>query len=985
MSFSRRRAWFPGLVPAALAIALLPAPARAQTSELVLEEIIVTARKREENLQEVPLSISVTTAAQIQERGIRNVQDLVQSDPSIFFDDGFAPGDVRIVIRGLSPTRGRPNVATLIDGIDISSEAVGIAGGSLLATPRLLDIEQVEIVKGPQSALFGRSAFGGAINYLTKDPAEEFEGSVNVDLNDGEQYSGTASVSFPLGETLGVRLNGLWYDEKGFYRNSITGNSVGGAEGLGAALTLKWEPSDSVSLKFRAEYTDDEFTLPAQAFIPFNGTATLPASASSCVGGIARDPTCTPTPFPSVNNSIAALEAAATAVGLPGTFNDTQITSFRGRVPDASDLAVTFTPNYAASTDGGLTGPDYAGSDRNVTRLSLVANWDVAFGRFSSLTGYTDANLSSDFDSDKFAIPGSQLGSDNSTVENRLLTYGTTEQFSQELRFTSDFDSPFNFVAGAQYWEEKVEQFDSNSNVIANGILCIPAGPMIACFPSGTRVGPFMDDVAAARGRNLTERDVEHLSAYLQLSWDISDQWGVSVEGRYVDEDNRVAGDDPIEISFPMGAMGETYYADAPNSGNSIVVLCGSTGPCGPLPPFFPGGVPRNPVRGFFPVGAGVVNNPALAFAPCPPSTPPTNSCIPPGTVLTNPGYIRNEFTRNDSYFTPRATVTWKPNDGSLIYASYAEGEKPGGFSTLFGGTGLIDRDTYEFEPEQLKEYELGAKFRISDRWIFNAAVFREDFSDKQVNVQIQFPGASSVVTRIDNAASAKIDGFELETLYRATEYLTLQAAFTYLDGEYDDYRVTSNGISEVARVGNCVNGYVDPGGFQPLAPGALPPVNPSAPIPGTRFSLTCQIDRSGNVIEDTPKYAFSGTATYRRPLGSTGLSWSAGVDVRYTDERFLEDDNAVVLDAYWLSNLRLGIEGERWSAIAYVDNIMDDDTVRSAGGGPAIPAGTWRFGQVLPSATTSFAIVAAPKLPTAYFANLPDPRVYGLRFGVRF
>jgi outer membrane receptor protein involved in Fe transport len=953
---------------AALTAALLPLDVRAQGPDADaapsagLEEIIVTARKREENLQEVPLSISVTTSRDIEQLGIKDVEDLIQQDPSVYFDTGFSPGDVRIVIRGLSPTRGRPNVATLVDGIDISSEAVGIAGGSLLATPRLLDIQQVEVVKGPQSALFGRSAFGGAINYVTKDPADEFEARVNVDGNDGEQYEGIASVSFPLGETFGVRLNGLWWDEKGFYKNTITGGDVGGGEGLGGALTLKWQPTENFSAKLRAEYTDDEFDVPAQAFLPYNTVARVPAAASACApGGFVNDPSCPATPGPSRINGIRALEAAATAAGARGTWDGMSIISFQGTVPNADQLRVTFTPDYTKSQDGGITGPDYAGSDREVARASLVFSWDVPWGRFTSLTGITDADVSSEFDTDKFAIPGSQLGNDLSTVENRLVTWNETKQRSQEVRFTSDFDAPVNFVTGLQYWEEKVDQWDANTNVLAQGVLCVPAGPVVQCIPSSARIGPFMDDVAARRVANLTERDAEHKSAYLQLTWDIADEWGLSLEGRYVDEDNRLAGDDPVEVAFASPGMGVVYYADTPNSGASIVTLCGNIGPCSPLPPFFPGSLPRNPVHGFAPVGSGVVFNPALTVAPCPPFTPPTNSCIPPGTVLTNTGFIRRDFERNDTFFVPRGTVQWKPRDGILLYATYAEGEKPGGFSTLIGGTGLIDRETFEFKPERLEEYELGWKWRVTNNWILNGAFFREDFTDKQVSIQVAFPGSPFVVTRIDNAASAKIDGFEIDSVWRATEHLTIDTAFTYLDGEYENYRLRSNGGAEIARVGNCTPTTFDNG------------------------TPACFIDRSGNSIEDTPKYAFRGTATYRRPLGGTGLNWSMAADLNYTDQRFLEDDNVVVLDAYWLANFRLGLEGEKWSAIFYVNNVADDDTVKSASGGPGIPASIFALGSVPAAVAPPGAPFVSVKLPTTYFANLPDPRVFGLRVGFRF
>ncbi|MEY2625140.1 MAG: hypothetical protein RL412_915, partial [Pseudomonadota bacterium] len=115
----------------AAAQAQAPAPDEA----VALEEIVVTARKREENLLVVPLSITAVTAAQLERQGVKDVTGLIDRDPSLSFDTGLVPYDTRIVIRGLSPTRGRPNVATLVDGVDVSSESIGVAGGSLLISP----------------------------------------------------------------------------------------------------------------------------------------------------------------------------------------------------------------------------------------------------------------------------------------------------------------------------------------------------------------------------------------------------------------------------------------------------------------------------------------------------------------------------------------------------------------------------------------------------------------------------------------------------------------------------------------------------------------------------------------------------------------------------------------------------------------------------------------------------------------------------------
>ncbi len=105
-----------------------------------LEEITVTARKTTESLQEVPLAITALSGDDIERLNLQDLADITQQDTSVQFDEGFTPDDTRITIRGLSPTRGRPNAATLVDGIDLTSEAVSNAGGSTLINPRLIDV-----------------------------------------------------------------------------------------------------------------------------------------------------------------------------------------------------------------------------------------------------------------------------------------------------------------------------------------------------------------------------------------------------------------------------------------------------------------------------------------------------------------------------------------------------------------------------------------------------------------------------------------------------------------------------------------------------------------------------------------------------------------------------------------------------------------------------------------------------------------------------
>ena len=155
-----------------------------------LEELVVTARKKEENLQHVSLAITAIGSETIVRQGVTNLQDVASFDPSFVFLEAGAQKSTRIIVRGLSPTRGRSNVAMLIDGIDVSSEAIGTSGASLLTSQHLLaDVQRIEMVKGPQSALYGRSAFNGAILFVTKDAPEEFEGQVSAQIAEYGEYN----------------------------------------------------------------------------------------------------------------------------------------------------------------------------------------------------------------------------------------------------------------------------------------------------------------------------------------------------------------------------------------------------------------------------------------------------------------------------------------------------------------------------------------------------------------------------------------------------------------------------------------------------------------------------------------------------------------------------------------------------------------------------------------------------------------------------
>jgi len=203
-----------------------------------IDEIRVSARKREENLQDVPIAVEAFTIEEIERLNINSLDDITNRSASLVLDQGFSPQDTRITIRGLAPIQGRQNAAVLQDGIDISSQAIVTNGGSLLINPRLFDIERVEVVKGPQNALYGRSAFAGAINYVTRKPSEDLRITAGTDIGNNGQVEFRGGVSGPLlGNTLlghrshfGVEPRHLVQIEKGKYLEKAHRIGVGGVQ-----------------------------------------------------------------------------------------------------------------------------------------------------------------------------------------------------------------------------------------------------------------------------------------------------------------------------------------------------------------------------------------------------------------------------------------------------------------------------------------------------------------------------------------------------------------------------------------------------------------------------------------------------------------------------------------------------------------------------------------------------------------------------------
>jgi len=1019
----------------------------------VIEEITVTARKKSENLQDVPISVNVITSQMMDRMGIKDLRDVVKMDSSLIFDKGFAPADIRVVVRGIDNGRGRPVVATIIDGADISSEALSTAGASMLISPRLIDIERIEIVKGPQVALYGRTAFAGAIQYVTKGATEEPELSATIDVAEGGFQETRFSYSGPVTDTLGIRVNALDWSMDGFHTNTVTGEKIGGGDGQSASILFDWNPTEKLSIRTRIDHVNDANEPPAQAFVPYNTLRAVPETASWCNGGWIHDASCNgyaqalehvmawgqqdalytdysfepgwklgcggPPYIPSVAapdplwNSCGGVNtpgfaSSGTQINLEsgtlygGRFDDMEHWAVTGGLPDGDSLAVTQDINYAHP--GYNKGKDMFGSTKKGERMQINLEYDLGIGTFSSITHMANMDVAQQYDIDKQSL---------SYFNQEWNVWGGTKLFSQEFRLQTENDGPFNMAVGALYWHEDTIQSSNGMSIRGFGDRCkvivtrdantgnileisdFSHGPFTWDGPCGhtdTSIVEFQDESLANRIPDDTIRDTAHASLYSVIDYEFTERLTMTMEVRWVDERERLTASSSQGLADGMPAQ----------SGASSVSLCGSHLRCDATGGFVP--LEWTPYSGRYPMLSVpvVIGDYSLAFNGQTGQFAP-NAWVTANVTAANPSGFgpttRQEpltFTVSDNYVTPKIVLRYALSDDIMVYGSWTESKKPGGFSTIGTGAFGFDPngdgkpDEVKFSPEVMEVFELGWKSVLMNGQLrVNGAVFFEDYTDKHTNVQKVIAGTLGSVTA--NADGGEALGFEIDVAYAMTDNLTLSGGYTYLDTEYTDFVSYSRSAGEIARDGTCVRVEDYLGS-------------------GDQF---CMIDRSGNQFERAPKSAAVISLSYEDQLRDTGATFFVELNSRFQDKRFIDNTNDAYVKDYWRFDLNAGITKGAWDAVFYVRNLLDDDTVLSASTGPDIGNSDFRFGMVMtfvqhevrpypggpvvatysmPDVTGQYgssdglvSIVPAPVIRNMWFANMPDPRQIGMRVSYSF
>ena len=521
----------------AIAIGLATSAGAQDAGDKSPDEIIVTARKKAESLQSVPLAIKAFTEEAIEREGIREIEDIARKTPGLTFDIGGFPNDTRPALRGMQAERGRPSVAVLLDGQDLTGENLSIAGGTASLNGALFDIERIEVVKGPQSTLYGRNAFAGAINYVSNDPKAELEGKFGGEVGNGGLTVLQGMVNVPLGSMVGLRLTASRRETDGFYTNPVNGGKLGAErnDNVGAAVLI--QASDDLKVIARYRHSKDTSSDSPTAFIAANTRLTAPGSFYSVAPGA---PSTIPCPA-----TITALTPAQQA-------NCTRGTVVGPITAGESNIQMGNNP---------ITGKPPFGMRMNQNLGSLDVTWVQEWGTLSYRLGILDnaSDIEQDGDFTNFAgPPGAVL----SLSVLQSLHYENSHT-DHEVRYQKDWKT-VSAMLGAQKFTEDSSLINSAQFWLRNPASTLAGPPfLLATAPLAVATFPVVNS-----------RDTHYTGLFGGISWQATDQFKVSAEARYNRDkiDYTMPGFRRQDVSLsrltpaclPQFANGATFSATAP-------------------------------------------------------------------------------------------------------------------------------------------------------------------------------------------------------------------------------------------------------------------------------------------------------------------------------------------------------------------------------------------------------------------------------------
>jgi iron complex outermembrane receptor protein len=458
-------------VSASAAVGVIPS-VMAQSTGAMLEEVVVTSRRYEENLQDAPVAVNAMSADFLQEQGIDTVTEVLLNSPGASFTQ-FNKMQAEYGMRGVSSqtegASGDSSVSTIIDNVVVSKD--------FMKNPAFFDMERVEVLRGPQGTAFGRNASSGLVHLVTAKPSDDFGGGLTMDMGSHGLFGVEAFVTGAISDTTAGRLAINVDSHDGYTTDTRTGDDLGGEENFSIRGSLLMNPSDTIQVYLKAEINEDDDDTPAirkgrDCSIPFQDKG-----AGSVVGA----------PQPGWVDV--------------GTFTDS-CDPWETTISDRS-----FSEFYM---------------DRELSNLTAEITWDMSDSvALTSVTAYLKG--------DSEYMIDAHGGPNNSMFQN---TVNDAEMFSQELRIDNHgSDDAFRWVAGAYFMSDKHSRLDQNIFYAENAASGPPGGGGGTATgipnPNGGWFRPETRDIKEGYG------ETDSMGLFTEITYDISDQLIVTAGLRY--------------------------------------------------------------------------------------------------------------------------------------------------------------------------------------------------------------------------------------------------------------------------------------------------------------------------------------------------------------------------------------------------------------------------------------------------------------------
>lgn len=704
-----------------------------------LEEVVVTAQRREQSLQEVPISIQAITSAEIQRQGFRNMEDLAVYSPAVYVLQGVQNQDV--TIRGFG-TIG--NSLALEQAAPLFVDGIHYGRQSQISTA-FLDVDRVEVLEGPQPVYFGMNTTAGAFNIVTKKPTPTWEGDFNGKMGNNGTHEVTFGVGGPITDTLGIRVAGKDSHSDGFMKNAITGKMLPRYNELGGRVSLQWKPLDNLTVDGRIEGSklrngsEAELACLTGGNLLFTRKGVEHPSAigdERSVWGTPPNGTSFSTPHLPISTDCFKGDVAASNEGPYMTPPDNihEENSDFGSI-DIRDAANGFstTPGQGIVGDGsigGIQGHDYTDSWTGALHINYVLGNGI---QIDSTTGY------SRYKRDDVK--------DNCDCPFLMNFQGREEKFNQwssELRFSSPTGGMFEWMVGFQIQASSMD--DTSSSLRAN-------------VRRGQRFNKLWQD---ALWKNVFAT-ITYNFLDNKASLDIGGRYS-STHKEFYEEGYGAAWIFNVE-PVSAGTAGVDYFKVDPADAR-IYVDAGEVD-----------------TSNLWTLGYNNTRTTPTEWLPSQASA--VGLTMPDYSVRNGP--VSDTFTQG--YFDPQISLRYRPTPNHSLFFRWAKASKAAGYDT--GQTTIPVLEDLKFNAEHVQDFELGAKgFLFDNRVRYNLTLFRETFTDLQLSSLTTFStnisgGGRSVAL---NAGKQRVQGIEFGIEAAATDQLRLGLDGAIMDGKMLDF-----------------------------------------------------------------------------------------------------------------------------------------------------------------------------------------------------